>query len=311
MTHLCKQCPQNLCNECASKNGLKCLKCKAELKKNKQLNQKFCNLKCKCKICDQVLLISDKDAHPQTKGEHISKCICGKIEKLDLIQIHKTECLIHLKNKIMKQKEKIKNLESEKTKVENKNWILELDLKKCKAESEEKSLVIEQKSKKLDNVFEYLNKNNKQQLLTFQSISNNFKPFQCFVESYDIQIKRLKKKIKEENGFTTLFDLCYKNDMLDEKYNLSKYLDNSSSPLIIKFKEIQVKSINGKTRMIPYDSHTTILQAKEYIQEHDGITINDQRLIYSGKQLEDDKTFGDYDIPEESIIHLVLKIRGD
>merc|ERR1711879_525709 len=56
--------------------------------------------------------------------------------------------------------------------------------------------------------------------------------------------------------------------------------------------------------------HTTIAEVKESVRTEEGIPEDQQRLIYGGKQLEDDRTVGDYSIPDDAVVHLVLRLRG-
>jgi ubiquitin len=68
-----------------------------------------------------------------------------------------------------------------------------------------------------------------------------------------------------------------------------------------------IKTLTGKSLSIDIESTQTIMDLKQIVFDKEGIPVDQQRLIYAGKQLEDNQTLGAYDIQMESAINLVLQ----
>eukprot|EP01061_Rhynchopus_euleeides_P006747 TRINITY_DN157_c0_g2_i1.p1 TRINITY_DN157_c0_g2~~TRINITY_DN157_c0_g2_i1.p1 ORF type:complete len:258 (+),score=58.59 TRINITY_DN157_c0_g2_i1:2032-2805(+) len=73
--------------------------------------------------------------------------------------------------------------------------------------------------------------------------------------------------------------------------------------------QIFVKTLTGKTLTVEVRPDALISELKESIEAMDHMPVDQQRLIYAGKELDNRRTLSDYKIQKESTLHLILHLR--
>lgn len=74
--------------------------------------------------------------------------------------------------------------------------------------------------------------------------------------------------------------------------------------------QIYIKTLTGRKQAFTFEPSDTVEAVKQALQEKEGITVDQIRLIFSGKQLADADTLESYKIQPGGVIHMVLQLRG-
>jgi hypothetical protein len=114
-------------------------------------------------------------------------------------------------------------------------------------------------------------------------------------------------------------DYCYNNAMYIcgintwyKYHHLNDKLENTEIITLTNkaYGQVFVKTLTGRTITFNFDSHDPVLKIMKYIKDREDININQQRLIFGGKQFEINKSMGMYRVKKESTLHLVLRLCG-
>lgn len=136
----------------------------------------------------------------------------------------------------------------------------------------------------------------------------------------DTGFKFLEKLCKEEknilnysSSFEINYNICYNNKILAFDSLLANSGIKNGDTIELRKRNnmlIFVKTLTGKTLTLNVDPYDSIGIFKIFIQIREGIPPSEQRLVFDGRQLEVNKKFIDYNIQNESTLHLILRLRG-
>uniref|UniRef100_H3BDF0 2'-5' oligoadenylate synthase n=1 Tax=Latimeria chalumnae TaxID=7897 RepID=H3BDF0_LATCH len=114
--------------------------------------------------------------------------------------------------------------------------------------------------------------------------------------------KCLQKLAVQQNGHIELEDgrmLC--------DYNIS---EQSTVAVLVKSMQIFLKNDKGVTHTYTVHPLETVTDFKKKVEKVEKVPVDQQRLLYGGRQLEDGHKLYDYNIEPESTIFLTLRLRG-
>ncbi|XP_035236261.1 polyubiquitin-B-like [Anguilla anguilla] len=119
------------------------------------------------------------------------------------------------------------------------------------------------------------------------------------------EVPSARQRLSTQNG--------HRIDLKDHGKTLQDYGLHSGciiAVLIVQTFQVFLKNITGKTHTYDIFPGETVAEFKRKVQNKEEVVVEQQRLVYESKPLEDGRKLEDYGIKAGSVIHLLLRGRG-
>lgn len=120
----------------------------------------------------------------------------------------------------------------------------------------------------------------------------------AFMLNYEEEEQGMEENQMEENQM--------QEQLIQQKQIIAKTSIRILPPLI----NVHIKTTTGKSIYIKINPINTILQLKKQIYLQEDVSLESQRIIFGGKQLDDHHTLCHYNITNDAMLHIILRLRG-
>ena len=122
----------------------------------------------------------------------------------------------------------------------------------------------------------------------------------------------VKEKIQDKEGIPAVQQrLMFGSELLVDSCSLEDYNIEEESTLTLDLvpqgMHIFIRARSGKIMTIGVDGEDSLYSVKAKFFDETGIPPGRQRLFFAGKQLEDGRTLADYDVQNESTLHVAFR----
>ncbi|KAM3262894.1 hypothetical protein ACQJBY_053185 [Aegilops geniculata] len=122
----------------------------------------------------------------------------------------------------------------------------------------------------------------------------------------------VKEKIQDKEGIPAVQQrLMFGSDLLVDSCSLEDYNIEEESALTLDLvpqgMHIFIRARSGKIMTMGVDGEDSLYSVKAKFFDETGIPPGRQRLFFAGKQLEDGRTLADYDVQNESTLHVAFR----
>ncbi|KAA6389595.1 MAG: putative ubiquitin 4 [Streblomastix strix] len=124
------------------------------------------------------------------------------------------------------------------------------------------------------------------------------------------QVLCIKEGIPVEKQILVIAGITLEDGRLLQDYNIQQGMTIQLLKTPGAIIQIFIKKIKNKAFAVNIDNEEPVLELKKKITQKLGIETNEQRLIFAGKELEDEKDLQEYDIQTNSTVQLELRLIG-